>query len=605
MLKHYVYILALILLLSPTAPYAKKLNLAEVKAKLTKIKSNSPHTLCIKQHKVESCVDLIIGNDKDIYFNEITKNLNLQKQMALSNYLIEYVLKDKEILTDERLTNNEKNSLHALHFERNEYGLVERIPKRLLDKVYSLNLKSSNFFKYISTPKYHRKSTFLIKSAMQKDNTENEVFGTLIAKTYYKNRVNNISSLPVFFDKVLSMCTLCDRREYISKFHKLPGYGKNIVAGLPRTSIEYKYIFKPSISAGWVNKSLSNRYQKLLVTNVSEIPYFIDSVLSTCSNCDKPSTYRNLVKTNGFGSKARNFFESIEYNYVLKHFPYHEIVEKYFDYAVSFESDLPKFFNTVLAKCQQRCDSQAYYKKILQLPKLNLNLDIEKFRNRLIYQYVVKHLPYNISAYSSENTFSLRLSAGGQSFRTSFSGICEYNYATSSRDSASFFQAMRGASEAINHYDVYSCKLPQTAINRIEKFTQVMNSQSDFNKIVSRTHWSRSEFKYATLIYPEPSQIGTNSYSDAPSRSSSSTSTASSSNTSNSTSKSPTNKREIKRIVSNGRVSNVPSFRVECTGGSDHVIYHKNGTWYHGFLGKMGNKFNTWNKERVGAYLCK
>lgn len=598
MLKHYFFILALILPLTPTALYAQKLSLDEVKAKLTKIKSNSPHILCTEQNNVESCVDLIIGNDRDIYFNEITNNLSLEKQIALSNYVIEYVLKNKEVLTDERLTNNEKNSLYALHLEQYEYGLVERIPKRLLNKVYSFNLKSSNFFKYISTPKYNRTSKFLIKSAIQKDNAENEVFGTLIAETYYRNLVNHLSSLPVFFDKVLSVCTLCNRREYISKFHKLSGYGKNIAADSPRTSIEYNYIFKPSISAGWVNALLSNRYQKLLVTNVSEIPYFIDSVLSTCSNCDKPNTYKNLVKTNGFGSKARNFFESIEYNYVLKHFPYHEVVGRYFDYAVSFESDLPKFFDTVLAKCQQYCDNQTYYKKTLQLPKLNLSLDIEKFQNRLIYQYVVKHLPYSISAYSSEKTFSLILSAGGQSFSASFNGICEYNHATSSRDSATFFQAMRGASEAINHYDVYSCKLPKRALDRIEKFTKVMNLHNDFNKIVSRTNWSRSEFTYATLIYPEPSQIATSSYSETPLGSSSSTSN--SSNTSNSVS----NKREIKRIVSNGHVNGAPSFRIECTGGSDHIIYHKNGTWYHGSRGHMGNKFDTWNKESVGNYLC-
>jgi len=600
MLKHYLFILALILLFTPTSTYAEKLNLAEIKAKLTKIKSNSPHTQCTEQHKVESCVDLIIGNDRDIYFKEITNNLTLKKQIALSNYVIEYVLKDKEILTDERLTNNEKNSLHALHLKQYEYGLVERIPKRLLNKVYSFNLKSSNFFKYISTPKYNRTPKFLTKSAMQKDNDKNEVFGTLIAETYYRNIVNHLSSLPVFFDKVLSVCTLCDRREYVSKFHKLPGYGKNIAADSPRASIEYNYIFKPSISEGWVNESLSERYQKLLVTNVSEIPYFIDSVLSTCTNCDKPNTYRNLVNTNGFGSQARNFFESIEYNYVLKHFPYHEVVGRYFDYAVSFENDLPKFFDTVLAKCQQHCDNQTYYKKALQVPNINLNLDLERFRERYIYQYVVKNLPYSISAYSSEKTFSLVLSTDGQSFRTSFSGTCKYSHATSSRDSVTFFQAMRGASEAINHYDVYSCKLPKRALDRIEKFTKVMSLHNDFNKIVSRTNWSRSEFTYATLIYPEPSQIATSSYSETPIGSSSSTSSSGSSNTSNSAS----NKREIKRIVSNGRVNGAPSFRIECTGGSDHIIYHKNGTWYHGSIGHMGNKFDTWNKESVGNYLC-
>ena len=63
--------------------------------------------------------------------------------------------------------------------------------------------------------------------------------------------------------------------------------------------------------------------------------------------------------------------------------------------------------------------------------------------------------------------------------------------------------------------------------------------------------------------------------------------------------------REVRRIRSNGKVSDVPSFLIECTGGSDHVIYHKNGTWHHGGLGHMGNKYNSWSKEQVGASLCK
>ena len=597
-----IVILSIVLIFCSLTSQAQKLSMADVKAKLAQLKKQSPHHKCTNQNDLKSCVDLIVGNDRDIYFDKIVADLSLSKRVKLSNYLIEYVLNNKEILTDERLTQNEKESLYALHKEKYQYGLVERIPKRLLEEVYSFNLKSSNFFRFISTPKYMRTAEYLSKSAMQEDNVKNEVFGKLIAKTYYKNLVNNISSLPAFFDRVLAKCPQCNRRGYFAKFYNLPAYGKKIDPLSPRTSIEYNYIFKPSIKAGWIDAKLSSRYQKVLLTRVQEIPHFIDNVLSKCADCNSEDTYRNLVHTNGFGNNARNFFESIEYKYVLRHFPYHEVVEKYFDYAVAYESDLPKFFDTVLAKCQSACSKQEYYKKALQLSSIDLNLNLERFSNRLIYQYVVKYLDYQVKAYSSEKEFSLLLSVAGHTFSTIFKGVCEYSHATSSRDSATFFQALRGASEAINHYDIYNCKLPQADIRRIETFTQVMNSQRDFSQIVTRTTWSRSQFTYDILIYPEPSQIAGGNYNEAPSSSDSYNATTKSSSMTSSTGR---NKRGIAKIRSNGRVSGAPSFRVECTGGSDHIIYHKNGTWYHGSLGHMGNKYNSWSKEQVGASLCK
>jgi hypothetical protein len=63
--------------------------------------------------------------------------------------------------------------------------------------------------------------------------------------------------------------------------------------------------------------------------------------------------------------------------------------------------------------------------------------------------------------------------------------------------------------------------------------------------------------------------------------------------------------RKPKRIQSNGKISGVPSFRIECTDGSDHIIYKKNGSWFSGSLGHMGNKYNSWSKEDVAAYVCR
>ena len=60
----------------------------------------------------------------------------------------------------------------------------------------------------------------------------------------------------------------------------------------------------------------------------------------------------------------------------------------------------------------------------------------------------------------------------------------------------------------------------------------------------------------------------------------------------------------VDRIRSNGDISGVPSYLVECSSGSDYVIYKKNGTWYRGSGGHMGNKYNSWSKNEVANFLC-
>jgi len=60
----------------------------------------------------------------------------------------------------------------------------------------------------------------------------------------------------------------------------------------------------------------------------------------------------------------------------------------------------------------------------------------------------------------------------------------------------------------------------------------------------------------------------------------------------------------VRNIRSNGNVSGVPSYLVECSSGSDYIIYKKNGTWYRGGSGHMGNKYNSWSTNEVANYLC-
>lgn len=60
----------------------------------------------------------------------------------------------------------------------------------------------------------------------------------------------------------------------------------------------------------------------------------------------------------------------------------------------------------------------------------------------------------------------------------------------------------------------------------------------------------------------------------------------------------------VSKIQNNGKVSGVPSYRVECTSGSSKVIYKKNGTWYTGGGGHMGNRYNSWSVNEVADYVC-
>lgn len=61
----------------------------------------------------------------------------------------------------------------------------------------------------------------------------------------------------------------------------------------------------------------------------------------------------------------------------------------------------------------------------------------------------------------------------------------------------------------------------------------------------------------------------------------------------------------VRNIRNNGKVSGVPSYLVECASGSDYVIYKKNGTWYRGDIGHMGNKYDSWSTDQVADYICR
>lgn len=65
------------------------------------------------------------------------------------------------------------------------------------------------------------------------------------------------------------------------------------------------------------------------------------------------------------------------------------------------------------------------------------------------------------------------------------------------------------------------------------------------------------------------------------------------------------NAATVSNISNNGQISGVNSSVVECSSGARHVLYYKSGTWYHGSLGHMGDRYNSWSLGQVAEYACK
>ncbi len=87
--------------------------------------------------------------------------------------------------------------------------------------------------------------------------------------------------------------------------------------------------------------------------------------------------------------------------------------------------------------------------------------------------------------------------------------------------------------------------------------------------------------------------------------STSSNSTSGGGTSSGGAAKSSSPSRGVERITDNGKLSGVPSHRVQCRSGSSHIVYYKNGTWYHGLLMGMGSKFDSWSVGQLAEHLCK
>ena len=61
----------------------------------------------------------------------------------------------------------------------------------------------------------------------------------------------------------------------------------------------------------------------------------------------------------------------------------------------------------------------------------------------------------------------------------------------------------------------------------------------------------------------------------------------------------------VSDVRSNGNISGVPSYQVQCSSGRTVIIYKKNGTWYTGGSGHMGHRYDSWSTNEVADYVCK
>jgi hypothetical protein len=61
----------------------------------------------------------------------------------------------------------------------------------------------------------------------------------------------------------------------------------------------------------------------------------------------------------------------------------------------------------------------------------------------------------------------------------------------------------------------------------------------------------------------------------------------------------------VSGVRSNGSISGVPSYQVQCSSGRTVIIYKKNGTWYTGGSGHMGHKYDSWSTNDVAQTVCR
>lgn len=146
------------------------------------------------------------------------------------------------------------------------------------------------------------------------------------------------------------------------------------------------------------------------------------------------------------------------------------------------------------------------------------------------------------------------------------------------------------------NYDLNDLKNGQNEDKIIGRTSGLLSTSIDSVNSISSQQYRDSQ------RYSSSSDNSSSDYSSSSSSTSIQQSRASQNKTKSDTSGS--DKVGLKRIGSNGKINGVSSSVAVCHSGERNVLYYKNGSWYHGLLGSMGRKYDSWSLEKLAMYLC-
>lgn len=388
------------------------------------------------------------------------------------------------------------------------------------------------------------------------------------AKRYFRQYVKDEATLIGFYDNVLSACPTCNPLDFLER-------GASAARAYSSNVETRKRPFDSLLESKNFDEATAYKYIDTVVTSPNEIPYFIDVVLNNCLACDRQSILKRLVSVQGFGANVQDsFFDSIEYNSVLKSLPYEDVVSSYFSYVVNKPADFEIFFNDILAKCTG-CDKENYAKlAIRKLDQEHLTINLNSFSSNPTFVNAISLLPSTVEAKTVKDEYLVKLRAGGRIFEKSISGDCTFSRkATNVKDAGFLDTLFTGADARRNYYDVYKCKLSGADLSLMKGFLSSINKSSSFSNMQSKTVWDYYKFTGDDKIVYERAP---STYTPSPSYETSSSSSRSI----------PKRAGMVTSIKRDGKYT-----IVECSMGKETKVYHE-------ASGKCSDNY------QVGTYGC-
>lgn len=265
----------------------------------------------------------------------------------------------------------------------------------------------------------------------------------------------------------------------------------------------------------------------------------------------------------------------------------------YYKKTVHSINDLDEFI-VVLQKITG-IDKEKYYQKLMTIEGFGDDLTLNSFLHSKEYRLVLQYYTPGLKVDIDEKDVAIIMKYPEKKIILPLTPRCTYSRQVSRVVDTGWFESILSqADEKRVFFSVDDCSIESSDLKAMGAMEKKLHGHMPFTP----STWQAETYAYKEYIKRPAS-------SHQYQAESSSTTTAHSSSSSHETKRVSQQERKPKRIRSNGKISGVPSFRVDCTDGSDHIIYHKNGSWFHGSLGHMGNKYNAWSKEDVAGFACR